>query len=457
MDYVPASKDDIQKMLQTIGVESFDDLLCGIPKNILKKTVNIPEGMSEYDAASLLTKTADENKNINSYSCFLGAGAYDHFIPSVVKALSAKPEFTTAYTPYQPEASQGTLQAIFEYQSMVSELTGLEVANASLYDGGSACAEAALMLINSYRGRDNLLVADTLNPFYKEIIKTYLKNLSIKLTFIPCENGTVSLNAIDKYIDNKTAGLIIQSPNFYGCIEDLKNITDKIHQASAGVAMVCNPLSLGILASPDECGVDIAVGEGQPLGIPLSYGGPYLGFIASTKKLMRRLPGRICGLTKDHSGNRCFVLTLQAREQHIRREKATSNICSNQALMALQACIYLSWLGKKGFYELAEQNLEKAHYAAEQAASIDGIELYFNKPFFNEFTLKIKNADVSQIVKKLYGRKILGGISLNNFQDNPIKDGLLVAVTEKRSKEDIDNWVTALKKIVEQTKYTGKL
>ena len=304
-------------MFDTIGIKSFDDLLTDIPDSILRKPIDMPEGMNEYDATCLLNNLAGENQGIDSYDCFLGGGAYDHFIPSVVKALGAKPEFTTAYTPYQPEASQGTLQAIFEYQSMICELTGLEVSNASLYDGGSACAEAAIMLVNSYRGRDHLLVADTLNPFYKDVIKTYLQNLGVKITFIPCENGTINPDKIDDYIDDKTAGLIVQSPNFYGCIEDVNALTEKIHIAKAGVAMVCNPLSLGILASPGECGVDIAVGEGQPLGVPLSYGGPYLGFIATTKALMRRLPGRIAGLTKDHNGNRCFVLTLQAREQHI--------------------------------------------------------------------------------------------------------------------------------------------
>ncbi len=449
MDYVPASDNDIKHILDTIGVSSVDCLLNMIPEKILRKPVDMPDGMSEHDAAKQLKKMACANHDIDRYPCFIGAGAYDHIVPAVVRSIAGRSEFATAYTPYQPEASQGTLQAIFEYQSMICELTGLAVSNASLYDGGSACAEAALMMINSARNKNRILVSQTLHPFYKAVIKTYLQNIDAQVVAVPAKNGVTDLDRLDGMIDDSTAGIIIQSPNFFGCIEDIKPVSEKIHRAGGLTAMVCNPISLGVLASPAECGADIAVGEGQPLGIDLSYGGPYFGFMATTKQLMRKMPGRIVGMTSDHHGSRCYVLTLQAREQHIRREKATSNICTNQALMALQGCIYMAWLGKNGLRQIATQNVIRAHYAQEQACSVKGVSLMYTAPFFNEFCLKIdtgaKPADIVAAMHDKHG--LLGGIAIESMGSG-MPDGLLVCVTEKRSREEIDLWVDALRKSI---------
>lgn len=449
MDYVPASSYDIQEMLTTIGVKTFDELIGVIPPEIRRKKFDMPDGMSEFDAGRVLKHLSYKNTRADHFDCFLGAGAYDHVIPSVVPQLASRSEFYTAYTPYQPEASQGTLQAIFEYQSMICEITGLDASNASLYDGGSACAEAALMLLHSYRGRNEILVAGSLHPLYRDVVNTYLKNLDVKITVISHAQGVIDPVVLDGLISDKTAGLIVQSPNFFGCLEDVAILTEKVHEKGGGVAMVCNPLALGVLKTPGEYGVDIAVGDGQPLGLELSFGGPYFGFIACTTELMRRMPGRIVGMTKDSNGQRCYVLTLQAREQHIRREKATSNICSNQALMALRGCIYLTWLGKEGFAEIARQNIMRAHYAAQEVCKIDGVELLFSQPFFNEFCIKVSPASCDEIIKKLLENQILGGIPLKQF-DSSSHDALLVSVTEKRTKDDIDKWVSCLKQALKK-------
>ncbi len=449
MDYVPASQFDIQHMLDTIGVSSVDDLLKMIPEQIFRNSIDMSDGLSEHDAAKQLKKLAASNDDIDRFTCFIGAGSYDHIVPAVVRNLAGRSEFSTAYTPYQPEASQGTLQAIFEYQSMICELTGLEVSNASLYDGGSACAEAALLMINSVRNKNRLLVSQTVHPLYRTIIQTYLKNFNIDLVTVPAKDGVTDMDQLKTLADEATAGFIVQSPNFFGCIEDVESLTEAVQQVGGLVSMVCNPLSLGALASPGECGVDIAIGDGQPLGVDLSYGGPYFGFMATTKKLMRKMPGRIVGMTNDHNGNRCYVLTLQAREQHIRREKATSNICSNQALMALQGCMYLTWLGKEGLQQIAKQNIVRAHYAQEKACSIDGVSLLYNAPFFNEFCLKIdtgiRAADVVAELHKKHG--MLGGLNIKTL-DESLPDALLVCVTEKRSRDEIDQWVEALRATV---------
>lgn len=456
MDYVPASDADIQKLLDTIGVSSVDGLLGMIPESIRRRPVEMPDGISEHDAASYLKSLASANGHIDATPCFLGGGAYDHIVPAVVRSLAARSEFATAYTPYQPEASQGTLQAIFEYQSMICEITGLDVANASLYDGGSACAEAALMIFNSTRNKTELLVARTVHPYYRQIIETYVQNLDVTLIPVPDRNGVISPDDVSGLISERTAGLIIQSPNFFGCIETVKPLVEMIHAQGGLVAVACNPLSLGVLASPGECGADIAVGDGQPLGVDLSYGGPYFGFMATTKTLMRRMPGRIVGMTTDHNGNRCFVLTLQAREQHIRREKATSNICTNQALMALQGCIYLTWLGECGFEEIARQNIIRTRYAIRQACSIDGVSLLYDQPMFNEFCLSIEAgipvADILEVMYEQHG--VFGGIALKAI-DRDAPDALLVCVTEKRSRLQTDQWAGALRASIENLKPSG--
>lgn len=443
MNYVPLSDNDRQKMLKKIGCGSMESLLSFIPREIYCPNIDLPNGLSEFDAVNQLKQLAAKNNSVDEYLCFLGGGAYDHFIPAVVPALASRGEFATAYTPYQPEASQGTLQAIFEYQSMIAGLTGFDVSNASLYDGGSACAEAALMLASVSAQRNELLVAGTLNPLYNEVIRTYMNAVSVTVKVIPCFGGTISPATVKENITDKTCGLIIQSPNFFGCIEDVCEIAEIVHNAGAFLAQVCNPVSLGILSPPGENGADIAVGEGQPLGVDLSFGGPYFGFITCNDSFLRRMPGRIVGITTDANGRRCFVLTLQAREQHIRREKATSNICTNQALITLRGCIYLSWLGRQGIVDLAEQNLNRAHYAARQACSIPGVSLYFDKPFFNEFCLRIDGADPHDILRRMRAEKMFGGIAVSSFVPD-MPGALLVAVTEKRSKKEIDRWVSAL-------------
>jgi glycine dehydrogenase subunit 1 len=448
MDYVPASQSDREYMLKEIGVSSIDDLLSCIPAGIVRPKLDVPEGISEFDAAYQLKMLAHKNKRVDHYKCFLGAGAYDHCIPSVVPALASRSEFYTAYTPYQPEASQGTLQAVFEYQSMICELTGLDAANASLYEGGSACAEAALMIAGSGRGKTDLILAGTMHPWYRDTVKTYVKHLGLNVIDVPHRNGVIDAADAASAITDKTAGLIIQSPNFYGCIEEnLAEIVQAVHQAGGLVAMSCNPLSLSVLKSPGEYGVDIAVGDGQPLGVDLQYGGPYFGFLACTNNLLRKMPGRIVGMTKDSQGRRTFVLTLQAREQHIRREKATSNICTNQALIALRGNIFLSWAGKEGFYEMGRQNVQRAHYAAREAANIDGVTVSFDKPFFNEFCLNFESVKASAVLDKMMADGIFGGVPLSRF--DALNDKMMVVcVTEKRSKDEIDSWIMSLKKAV---------
>lgn len=449
MNYVPASPADREQMLTDIGVDSFEQLIAAVPEQIRNPHYDVPEGMSEYDAAYTLKLLAHKNKRIDHYDCFLGGGAYDHFIPSVVPALAGRSEFVTAYTPYQPEASQGTLQAIFEYQSMIAEITGLDVANASLYEAGSACAEAALLMLNSARNRSELLVAGTLHPWYRDVIKTYIKYTGFTIKVMPHTDGRINPDDISAAVSGNTAGLIIQSPNFFGCIEDVEKVTAIMHEHGALVSMACNPLSLSILKSPGEMGVDIAVGEGQPFGVNLQYGGPYFGFFACTNALMRRIPGRVVGMTTDTQGRRSFVLTLQAREQHIRREKATSNICTNQALMSLCGCIYMSWIGKDGFVELGKQNIDRAQYAAAQAAQLDGVSLAWQQPFFNEFCLKFDTVDAAQVAEKILDDSIFAGIPVRTI-DTSLPDLLLVSVTEKRSKEDIDSWIASLKKVLDK-------
>ncbi|AKN33373.1 glycine dehydrogenase [Clostridium carboxidivorans P7] len=440
--YIPVTPEDEKKMLDSIGLNSLDDLFSDIPESIkLKRSLNLPEGLSELELSKYLDTLANKNLSTSELTCFLGAGAYDHYIPALIKHIVSKSEFYTAYTPYQAEISQGTLQCIFEYQSMICELTGLDAANASMYDGATACTEAALMAVDSTRKR-KILVSKTVHPETRKVLETYTKFKDIELVEIGIADGVTDLEKLTSAIDNKTAGVILQNPNFFGIIEDVKEVEKVTHDNKALLIMSVDPISLGILKSPGELGADIAVGEGQSLGNNMSFGGPYVGFMATKAKLMRKMPGRIVGQTQDLDGKRGFVLTLQAREQHIRREKATSNICSNEALNALTAAIYLTTMGKKGIKEVAYQSTQKAHYAFNKITKSGKFKPLFNKPFFKEFAV-VSEKEPAIINDELLKNKILGGYPLGkNYA--PYKNALLFCVTEKRTAQEIDKLVSVM-------------
>jgi glycine dehydrogenase subunit 1 len=406
----------------------------------LKRPLNLPGAMGESELVKHLHAMSAENSNIRDYSCFLGAGAYDHYIPSVVDHIILRSEFYTAYTQYQPEISQGYLQALWEYQSMICEITGMEVANASMYDGGTALAEAAMMACGA-TGRDEIVVSGTVHPFYREVLKTYGIDRGYKFRDIGYADadGITDMTLLEKTVSDTTAAVIIQSPNFFGNIEELKAIAEIAHKKGALLVASVDPISLGILESPGRLGADVVVGEGQGMGLPISYGGPYLGFFAVTAKLMRKMPGRLIGQTADAQGRRGFVLTLQSREQHIRREKATSNICSNEALCALSAAVYLATVGKKGYCETAGQCLQKAHYAYRSLMEIRGVEAVFSAPFFKEFVVQL-DKPVKQVNSELLVDGIIGGLDLGRYYPE-LHNCMLICVTEKRSKDEIDRLV----------------
>lgn len=441
MDYTPISDKEKQEMLASIGVKDAAELFSVIPEKARLKKLNLPEGMSEAKLVRTMEALSRKNYPLGEYTCFRGAGIYEHFIPSLVEEITGRSEFATAYTPYQPEASQGTLQAIFEYQSMITSLTGLDVANASLYDGATAVAEAALLAIRA-TGRKKLFVSEAVHPEYREVLKTYLQGIDIEIKNFSARKGQTSPFEIDP----DTAAVIIQTPNFFGIMEDADAFRRIASQAGAMLVAVVNPISLGILKSPAEMGADIAVGEGQVLGSATGLGGFTFGFMACKKELAWKMPGRIVGQTIDSKGRRGYVLTLQSREQHIRREKATSNICTNSALNALAACVYLSGWGTDGLKKLAEVNAAKAGYAFAQITKLPGFEPAFHKtPFFNEFAVK-----TSKNMKKLYvtllSEKILGPLELGRFYPD-LQDCLLFCVTEQRTKEEIDRLVSVLKSV----------
>lgn len=441
--YIPNTKENRQQMLESIGLKSLDDLFQAIPESIrLKRGLELDEAQSELELRRQLKVLTEKNKGTESLTCFLGAGAYDRYIPSVIKHLVFRSEFYTAYTPYQPEISQGTLQSIFEYQTMISNLTGMDAANASMYDGASACSEAALMAVENTKRRQ-ILVSKTVHPEVRKVLSTYMHFNNVELVEIDMNDGVTDINKLGSMLSDKTAGVILQNPNFLGIIEDIEPMEQMIHAKKALMIMnISDPLALALIKSPGELKADIVVGEGQSLGIDLSFGGPYLGFMAATNKLLRKLPGRIVGETTDLDGKRAFVLTLQAREQHIRREKATSNICSNEALCALMATIYLSVMGKNGLADAANQSMSKAHYAMTELKKA-GIKLLFDKPFFNEFAIELKK-DASLVNEKLLEHGILGGYALKEAEG--YKNGMLLCVTEKRTKEEIDLLVSVLAK-----------
>jgi glycine dehydrogenase subunit 1 len=446
MRYLPNTPQNQRAMLDAIGVNGIEDLLVKIPaKARLSRPLALPPALAEADLVRHLRGLAGRNADADGWSCFLGAGAYDHYVPSPINHLVLRGEFFTAYTPYQPEASQGTLRTIYEYQTMIAELTGMDVANASIYDGASSLAEAALMA-HAITGRTEIALAGGVNPLYRRVVETYVDGPGLTLREVPSPEGVVDLEAARRVVGERTAALVVQSPNFWGCLEDVAAAAELTHAAGGVLVAVSDPVNLGVLEAPGRQGADIVVGEGQGLGVPLSFGGPYLGVFAARHDFVRRLPGRLVGATVDLDGRRGFALTLQTREQHIRRAKATSNICTNVALCALMATIYLSTLGRAGLVRVGELSTAKAHYAAERLSAVPGVSLRFPQPFFKEFTLRLPKSP-ERVAARLAKERILAGLPLKTL-DRRLGDCLLVAVTEQRSREEIDRFADALAKAV---------
>ena len=444
--YIANTPEEQKRMLDVIGAASLEDLLVRIPaKARLPRALGIPAAIAETDLIRHMKALAARNADADTHVCFMGAGSYDHYVPSPISHLISRGEFFTAYTPYQPEASQGTLRTIYEYQTMIAELTGMDVANASIYDGASSLAEAALMA-HASTGRNEIAVSHAVNPLYKRVTATYCEGPRVRLRDAAAPEGVTDLAAAKKAVGPKTAALVIQTPNFYGCLEDVAAAAEVAHAAGALLVVVADPVNLGVLEGPGKLGADIVVGEGQGLGVPMSFGGPNLGVFAAKSELVRRMPGRLVGVTVDRDGERGFVLTLQTREQHIRRAKATSNICTNVALCALMATIYLATLGRRGLVRVGELSAAKAHYAAERLAKVPGVSLRFAAPFFKEFALKLPKPP-ERVAARLARQGFLAGVPLKSF-DRSLGDCLLVAVTEKRAKAEIDAFATALEKAV---------
>ncbi len=444
MPFIVNTASEREEMLRAIGANSFDDLIADIPEEIrLKRALDILSASDEPQVRKLLEWLASANRSTSEYVSYLGGGAYDHFIPVAIKTIASRSEFYTAYTPYQAEVSQGTLQAIYEYQSLICRLYEMDVTNASMYDGATALAEAVLMAMN-VTGRSQVVVAGKLHPWNSSVLKTYLEasghNAVIQNVL---QDGVGDIAALKELVTENVAGVVVQQPNFYGCLEDVDAIGAVAHAKGALFVVSADPLSLGVLAAPGSYGADIAVGEGQPLGSPQSFGGPYLGIFSVKQPLVRKIPGRLVGMTKDRDGEDGFILTLQTREQHIRREKATSNICSNQALNALQAAVYLSLLGKEGLQQVAAQSGQKAHYLAGKIAALPGFSLKFSSPYFREFVVETP-IPPALVVEKMLEKKIFAGYDLAAHGET----GLLVAVTEKRTKEELDSFVENLGVIV---------
>ena len=433
--YVPSTAEERQEMLYTVGVSDYRELYRDVPAEMyLEKGLNLPDGMSELEVRRKMTAMAAKNKVFSTV--LRGAGAYDHYIPSIVKYIPAKEEFLTAYTPYQAEMSQGILQSIFEYQTDICELTGMDVSNASVYDGATAAAEAAAMCRD--RKRRVTLISGAAHPDVIQTVKTYCFGTGDELRVIPTKDGKTDISALKALLTPDIASVYIQQPNFYGQFEDAESIGRIVHENGSVYIMGCNPIALAIMKMPKDCGADIAVGEGQPLGMPLSFGGPYLGFMAATEKYMRKLPGRIVGQTVDSEGNRAFVLSLQAREQHIRREKASSNICSNEALCALTAGVYMAAMGPEGMAQAAKQSMAKAHYLADALCGIDGVSLVYTGPFFHEFVTTMPKSE--EVLSALEQAGILGGL--------PIPEGILWCATEKVSKAELDKTAAVVKEVL---------
>lgn len=441
MRYIPATESDIEEMLEKIGIGSIEDLFQSIPETLrLKNDLSLSSSRSELDLTRHLKKLASKNNGVENYTSFLGAGCYRHFVPTVINHIASRSEFYTSYTPYQPEISQGTLQAIFEFQSLISMLTGMDIANASMYDGASALAEAALMATRITK-RKELIVSQAIHPEYRHVLATYLNNLNIAIKTAPFnKEGLTDLSWVENEINEKCAAVMVQSPNFFGIIEDIETFSDITHTSGAlQITNVVEPIALGIIKPPGELGADIVTGEGQSLGIPMNYGGPSLGFFATLDKFVRNMPGRLVGETLDSKGRRGYVLTLATREQHIRRERATSNICTNQALCALMATIYLTIMGKSGTKEVAEHNIQKAHYTQKRLSEIKGLQVKFSGKFFNEFVVETEKTP-SEINKHLLNHSIIGGFDLERYYAD-LKNCMLICVTEYNTKEEIDKMV----------------
>lgn len=439
MSYLSSTDEQRRGMLQAIGAASMDELFQQIPAALrLTRPLALPPPLTELELEAELARQA--RRNVAGRIGFLGGGAYDHFIPAVVDEIAARGEFYTAYTPYQPEASQGSLQAFFEYQSLICRLSGMEVSNASLYEGGTAVSEAAFMAMRVTGRHERVVVLGSVHPEYRQVLATYTRNLSVEIVTLPTPEGTADLDRVRAALDDRTACLIWQSPNVYGCVEESRELATLAHERGALAIVSFDPISLGLLSRPGDYGADIAVAEGQSLGTPLQYGGPYLGVLACRQEFVRKMPGRIVTLTTDRRGQLCYVLGLQTREQHIRREKATSNICTNQGLLALRAAVYLSLLGPQGLREVAELCCRKAHYAAERLSEIPGVELMFARPFFKEFVLRCEN--VPALAQRAREAGFDVGPELRRLEAQQ-PEGLLVAVTERRTREEIDRLVDA--------------
>lgn len=432
--FLPNTAQEQQEMLEEIGFHSFEELFSHIPDQVKLKELNLPEGLSEMQAFDRMEELAQKNKQFRHI--FRGAGAYDHYIPAIVGSVIGKEQFVTAYTPYQAEISQGILQSIFEYQTMICELTGMAASNASVYDGATAAAEAVAMCRE--RKRRTAYVSAAANPEVIKVIKTYCYASNTEVVMIPEKDGVTDAHALREALNEESACFYVQQPNFYGNIEDAKGLGEIAHEAGAKFIMGCNPIALAILQTPAECGADVAVGEGQPLGLPLAFGGPYLGFMAASEKMVRRLPGRIVGETVDREGNCAFVLTLQAREQHIRREKASSNICSNQALCALAAGVYMAAMGEAGMTQAAQLCVSKAHYL-QQVLSEAGLKPKYDRPFFHEF-VTVAKGKTTAVLKALEEKGILGGYPLS-------EDEILWCATEKNARETMDTVASVVKEV----------
>lgn len=443
MSYVPNTSYDLQDMLKEIGVEKFEDLLISIPKSVqIIDEFDLFPGKSEIEVVSLLSQYSKKNLNVNDYTCFIGGGAYDHWVPSIVSMVIDRSEFKTSYTPYQAEVSQGTLQAMYEFQSMICDLTGMEVANASMLDGASALAEAVLMSY-AFNRKNEFIIAGTINPNFLNVVTTITsgKKLTLRSSILP--DGTCDLEKLKELVTDKVSAVIVQQPNFFGSLEDVFEIEKIAHNSGALLISVVDPITLGVLVPPGEYNADIVVGEGQSLGIPLSFGGPYLGIFATKKVYIRRMPGRLSGMTLDAKGRRAFVLTLQTREQQIKRERATSNICTNQGLMMLAATVYLAVLGKSGIKEISEACFRKAHFLANEISKIPGYKLATGKPFFREFSVLTPVAP-KEIIEAGKKEKLMVGLDVSRFFAD--RNELLIAVTEKRSIDDLNHIINFLRR-----------
>jgi glycine dehydrogenase subunit 1 len=444
MPYLLNTPDDQRAMLEAIGAASIDDLFAMVPAELrLGRPLELPPALGEMELTSHMAALAAKNRPAGQTASFLGGGCYDHFIPALVDFVASRSEFYTAYTPYQAEASQGILQAMFEYQTLITQLTGMDVSNASLYDGGSATTEAVLMALHATGRTGRVVMPENVHPEYRRIVATYLTNLGVELTVPAAPQGTIDCDALAAVVDDQTACVVVQHPNFFGCVEDVKQIGEIAHRAGAMLIVAFDPISLGLLKRPGDLGADIAVAEGQSLGSPMAFGGPFLGILACREQFVRRMPGRLVGQTVDRNGKRCWALTLQTREQHIRREKATSNICTNQGLLALRASVYLAAMNGKGMRGVARLCLQKAHYAAERLAATGKATVAFPSATFKEFVIRLSGTNVERFVAAALRQGIFAGVPLGTWYPS-LNDCLLVAVTEKRTKDQIDQLAAVL-------------